>query len=156
MQPCSQPRYGLIERSNGMSGEVLRVMMLRGRSMLTSVRTSDGSSSISQPSCSTTFRTGSNRPDRFEAAARARKRWLGCRVDSRSGIAAILEQTANIENAGQQNHRVASNLQVGCRTADVAIRQVNCTDWPHLGTKVVRTRPRSGEDKWLMKTMRSS
>jgi len=29
MQPCSQPRYGLIERSKPMSGELLRAMIVR-------------------------------------------------------------------------------------------------------------------------------
>ena len=29
MQPCSHPRYGLIERSNEMSGESLRAMIVR-------------------------------------------------------------------------------------------------------------------------------
>ena len=32
MQPCSQPRYGLIDWLNGISGELLRAMMVRARS----------------------------------------------------------------------------------------------------------------------------
>src|SRR6266498_3844971 len=38
MQPCSHPRYALIERSKPMSGELLRVRIDLGRSMVTVVR----------------------------------------------------------------------------------------------------------------------
>jgi len=37
MQPCSQPRYGLIEKVNGTSGESLRVMMVLACSGVTVV-----------------------------------------------------------------------------------------------------------------------
>src|SRR3954449_9254859 len=38
MQPCSQPRKALIERSKPMSGELLRVRIDLGRSIVTVVR----------------------------------------------------------------------------------------------------------------------
>src|SRR5918998_3011436 len=38
MQPCSQPRYALIERSKPTSGELLRVRIDLGCSMVTVVR----------------------------------------------------------------------------------------------------------------------
>src|SRR6185437_2114084 len=38
MQPCSHPRYALTERSNPMSGELLRVRIDFGRSIVTVVR----------------------------------------------------------------------------------------------------------------------
>src|SRR5207253_1610692 len=42
MQPCSQPRYGLIERSKPISGESLRAMIVRVASTLSIV--ADGGS----------------------------------------------------------------------------------------------------------------
>jgi hypothetical protein len=60
MQPCSQPRYGLIERSNEMSGESLRVMILRVASTVTVVLNGGGSSSSAcQPSSKVTRAIGS-------------------------------------------------------------------------------------------------
>ncbi len=48
MQPCSQPRYGLIDCSNAMSGESLRAMIVRAGSTWTSVRGGAGASSVEQ------------------------------------------------------------------------------------------------------------
>src|SRR3954464_2628078 len=45
MQPCSQPRYGLIDRSKPMSGDVLRLMIVFGFSTVTVVRSGGGPSS---------------------------------------------------------------------------------------------------------------
>src|SRR5262249_23855210 len=72
MQPCSQPRYGLIERSNGISGEVLRVMTLRAVSIATSVLNGGSSSIDSQPSSNVTAICGSKLPEAFVSAQRPR------------------------------------------------------------------------------------
>lgn len=62
MQPCSQPRYGLTERSNGISGDVLRAMIVFACSTVTMVRRRSGSpssrarSSSQSPSASRAFR----------------------------------------------------------------------------------------------------
>src|SRR6266436_6859487 len=74
MQPCSQPRYGLIERSNGMSGDVLRVMTLRAVSIATSVLNGGSSSIDCQPSSNATRTRGSNLPEAFVRAPRPRRR----------------------------------------------------------------------------------
>src|SRR6266481_1778384 len=74
MQPCSQPRYGLIERSNGMSGDVLRVMTLRAVSIATSVLNGGSSSIDRQPSSNATRTRGSNLPEAFVRAPRPRRR----------------------------------------------------------------------------------
>jgi hypothetical protein len=69
MQPCSQPWYGLIDASNGMSGERLRVMIVRAAGSSTIVRTwRDVSSPISDPA-----RAPSRRRPR-----RASRRGSGC------------------------------------------------------------------------------
>src|SRR5436190_2051369 len=74
MQPCSQPRYGLIERSNEMSGESLRVMILRVASAVTVVLNGGSCSRPCQPSSKATRATGSYRPEAFEAVPRPRRR----------------------------------------------------------------------------------
>src|ERR1043166_3614853 len=74
MQPCSQPRYGLIERSKLMSGDSLRVMTLRLASTLTLVANGGRSSSDCQPSSKAMRATGSERPGAFDRAARPRPR----------------------------------------------------------------------------------
>src|SRR3954466_14728168 len=61
MQPCSQPRYGLTERSKPMSGEALRVRIVFGCSMVTVVRRFGRPSSAStvsshSPSSTLSFR----------------------------------------------------------------------------------------------------
>jgi hypothetical protein len=45
MQPCSQPRYALIDRSNPMSGDWLKLIIVRGCSSVTVVRSGSGSPS---------------------------------------------------------------------------------------------------------------
>src|SRR5579862_7841501 len=71
MQPCSQPRYGLIDCSKWMSGESLRLMIERARSSVTTVSGRGAiSSSRYQPSSSRVFATDSKRPSGFEAAPR--------------------------------------------------------------------------------------
>src|SRR5205807_2351474 len=71
MQPCSQPRYGLIERSKPMSGESLRAMIVRVASTLRVVRSGIGSSSaVPQPSSNATRFSSSNRPLLLLAAPR--------------------------------------------------------------------------------------
>src|SRR5688500_10249205 len=52
MQPCSQPRYGLIDRSKPMSGDVLREMMVLGCSIVTVVRSGGASPSMSSAASS--------------------------------------------------------------------------------------------------------
>src|SRR5512141_2495924 len=71
MQPCSHPRYGLIERSKPISGESVRVMMERAVSSVTVVA-SGGSSSSSSGRCSASGArcTDSNRCARLETAPR--------------------------------------------------------------------------------------
>jgi hypothetical protein len=61
----------LIDRSNGTSGEVLRVITLRAVSKVTVVRRAGGSSARSQPSSTGIAACRSNRPLRFDAAPRA-------------------------------------------------------------------------------------
>src|SRR3954464_1951333 len=71
MQPCSQPRYGLIDCSKWISGESLRLMIERARSSVTCVSgRGAGSSSRYQPSSSRVFAIDSKRPSGFEAAPR--------------------------------------------------------------------------------------
>src|SRR3954470_23447500 len=71
MQPCSQPRYGLIERSKPTSGESLCETMERARSMATSVLSSVcGRSSGVQPSSKVSRATLSKRPCRKDRAPR--------------------------------------------------------------------------------------
>src|ERR1043165_7809160 len=71
MQPCSQPRYGLIERSNPTSGESLCEAMVRARSMVTSVFNSlAGGSSAVQPSSNGSRAAVSKRPCMKERAPR--------------------------------------------------------------------------------------
>src|ERR1041384_8001899 len=71
MQPCSQPRYGLIERSNPTSGESLCETMVRARSMVTSVFNSlAGGSSAVQPSSNGSRAAVSKRPCMKERAPR--------------------------------------------------------------------------------------
>src|SRR5215470_12051297 len=74
MQPCSQPRYGLIERSKEISGESLWAMILRVLSMVTVVLNGGNSSELSQPSSNAIFANGSKRPDAFDCAPRPRRR----------------------------------------------------------------------------------
>src|SRR3990167_2600998 len=71
MQPCSQPRYGLMDRSNGKSGEVLRVMMVLAVSIRTSVPWVGGTSWY-QPSSSATLTVGAKRLCRLVAVPRPR------------------------------------------------------------------------------------
>ena len=52
MQPCSHPRYGLTDRSKGTSGELLRLMIVRGRSTVTVVRRRGGAPSSASRSSS--------------------------------------------------------------------------------------------------------
>src|SRR5216683_1797639 len=73
MQPCSQPRYGLIERSKPISGESLRAMIVRVASTLRTVGTRPGPlssspSTVPQPSSKATRRSLSKRPVSLLAA----------------------------------------------------------------------------------------
>src|ERR1051325_4694124 len=71
MQPCSQPRDGLIERSNPTSGESLCETMVRARSMVTSVFNSlAGGSAAVQPSSNGSRAAVSKRPCMKERAPR--------------------------------------------------------------------------------------
>src|SRR5665213_692940 len=71
MQPCSQPRYGLIERSKPMSGELLRAMIVRVASMLSRVCSGAGSGSAEpQPSSNATRSSLSKRPEALVTAPR--------------------------------------------------------------------------------------
>src|SRR5262249_14651189 len=74
MQPCSQPRYGLIERSKEISGESLWAMILRVLSMVTVVLNGGNSSELCQPSSNAILANGSKRPDAFDCAPRPRRR----------------------------------------------------------------------------------
>ena len=74
---CSRARSrdtGLIERSNEMSGEVLRVMTLRAVSSATSVLNGGKSSMLCQPSSKAIVTRGSNRPVALVCAPRPRRR----------------------------------------------------------------------------------
>src|SRR5439155_26045137 len=63
MQPCSQPRYGLIERSKPISGESLRAMIVRVVSTDNVVGSRAGSASEDpQPSSNGTRFSLSKRP----------------------------------------------------------------------------------------------
>ena len=66
--PCSHPRYGLTDCEKEMSGDLLRVMMLRATSSRTWVRgdTSANSSPASpcQPSSTASLTVTSKRPGR--------------------------------------------------------------------------------------------
>src|SRR3954471_9414409 len=71
MQLCSQPRYGLIERSKPISGESLRAMIVRVESTVNVVVNGIGSSSdVPQPSSNATRRSASKRPLSLLAAPR--------------------------------------------------------------------------------------
>src|SRR5262245_26550153 len=71
MQPCSQPRYGLIELEKPTSGESLCETIERARSMVTLVLSSTGSrSSGAQPSSKFSRATVSKRPGANERAPR--------------------------------------------------------------------------------------
>src|SRR5215813_14207640 len=72
MQPCSQPRYGLIERSKPISGESLRAMIVRVASTDSLVPTRSGcaSSPEPQPSSKATRLSCSKRPLSLLAAPR--------------------------------------------------------------------------------------
>src|SRR5271154_4508834 len=74
MQPCSQPRYGLMDCENGTSGEALRAMIVRVGSIRISVsgRRSGGASSpaASGSGASATVTTAWYRDGRFESAPR--------------------------------------------------------------------------------------
>src|SRR5215210_1720713 len=74
MQPCSQPRYGLIERSKEISGESLRVMIFRVESSVTSVLNGGSSSKLCQPSSKAMRAIGSKRPEALDTAPRPRRR----------------------------------------------------------------------------------
>src|SRR5262245_13053742 len=69
MQPCSQPRYGLIDWSNEISGDLLREMIERAGS---TVVASGGNSSsrLPHPSSTASVRVDSNRPAGFDTAPR--------------------------------------------------------------------------------------
>src|SRR6185369_3960328 len=72
MQPCSQPRYGLIDWPKGTSGESLRAMMERARSSVTVVLNSSSTgSSPAQPSSNGERCSVSNRPCICESAPRS-------------------------------------------------------------------------------------
>src|SRR5437763_15044635 len=85
MQPCSQPRYGLIERSKEISGELLRVMILRVESRLTLVLNGGNSSKFCQPSSNAMRARGSYRPDALDCAPRPRRRSRATEVSRSSG-----------------------------------------------------------------------
>src|SRR5262245_7210716 len=71
MQPCSHPRYGLIDWSNEMSGELLREMIERDGSGCTIVASGGSSSSrLPQPSSTASERVDSKRPSGFDTAPR--------------------------------------------------------------------------------------
>ncbi len=70
MQPCSQPRYGLIDCVKGMSGESLREMMLRAASGRTSVAMESGTDSWNQPSSTGAWVVVANRPAGLMVAPR--------------------------------------------------------------------------------------
>src|SRR5206468_1148476 len=76
MQPCSQPRYGLIERSKPMSGESLRAMIVRVASTASVVSSRAGSSSEEpQPSSNGTRFSVSKRPLSLVPAPRPLRGW---------------------------------------------------------------------------------
>src|SRR5438067_11838137 len=76
MQPCSQPRYGLIERSKPMSGESLRAMIVRVASTASVVASRAGSSSEEpQPSSNGTRFSVSKRPLSLVPAPRPLRGW---------------------------------------------------------------------------------
>ncbi len=76
MQPCSQPRYGLSDTPNGISGDWLRLRIERARSMETVVCNRGGASgsccptSGCQPSSTRVRSSRSKRPCRLEVAPR--------------------------------------------------------------------------------------
>src|SRR4051812_6718997 len=72
MQPCSHPRYGLIDCVNGTSGETLREMIVFARSIVTCVLSAGSSSSggVFQPSSIDSRATCSKRPSGLMAAPR--------------------------------------------------------------------------------------
>src|SRR6201982_1998909 len=71
MQPCSQPRYGLIERSKPISGESLRAMIVRVESTVNVVvNGASSSSAVPQPSSKDTRFSASKRPLSLLAAPR--------------------------------------------------------------------------------------
>ena len=71
MQPCSQPLYGLMDRSKSTSGLVLRAMIVRACSGVRVVRRGAAStSSPVQPSSKASTVSGSNRPVEFYRAPR--------------------------------------------------------------------------------------
>src|SRR5207253_10708687 len=73
-QPCSQPRYGLIERSKPISGESLRVITLRAVSSATVVLNGGNSSRLCQPSSNASRASASKRPLALDCAPRPRRR----------------------------------------------------------------------------------
>src|SRR6202012_5339354 len=87
MQPCSHPLYGLIDWLKEMSGELLRVMMVRELSRRISVFSegSSLSSVSSQPSSTRTRVCFSKRPEAFETAPRPLRR-RGSAVISRTVV----------------------------------------------------------------------
>src|SRR5215813_9433607 len=74
MQPCSQPREGLIDCSKPTSGLAVVEMMLLAVSRYTSVLNGSSSPKPSQPSSNGSRCSPSKRPTRFERAPRPRRR----------------------------------------------------------------------------------
>src|SRR5246127_5391700 len=71
MQPCSQPRYGLIERSKPMFGESLRAVIVRVESTVkVEVKGPSSSSAVPQPSSNARRLSASKRPLSLLAAPR--------------------------------------------------------------------------------------
>src|SRR5262245_59862713 len=87
MQPCSQPREGLIERSKEMSDDSLRVMLLRVESMVTVVLNGGNSSKLCQPSSKALRASGSKRPAAFDCAPRPRRRPASTATSASGGAA---------------------------------------------------------------------
>ena len=77
MQPCSQPRYGLIDAEKPTSGLSLRLMITRAASGLTVVVSGAASASSGvQPSSNASRCADSNRPEALDRAPRPRSGWM--------------------------------------------------------------------------------
>src|SRR3982751_5882189 len=102
MQPCSHPRYALMERSKPTSGELLRVRIERGCSMVTVVRRFGTPSSASTWSSHSPSATRSWRLKRVGVRLRVAPRPS---LDS-TGIQAFYAAKENITRTLFLKHRV--------------------------------------------------
>src|SRR5262245_49141913 len=131
MHPCSQPRYGLTERSNPMSGESLRVMTDRATSILTVVANGGSGSSSVGASISAVRCTDSKRCGALETAPRPlrtnRTGAVGSRTGSSAGIRStgpsgevVGERTLDLRRYLVDPHCVAGMVNADCDRGTVS------------------------------------